>query len=465
MKYPTEAAIKQVLAKVSTEKLEPYVDKVSDEPLMKETPAGGKVVNTEKGQYESTVLTLSNGVRVVLKPTNFKADEIRMQAFSAGGNSLFDDKDALQFKVLNDVVSLGGLGNFSATDLQKVLAGKVASVSASVRTLSEAVNGSCAPKDLETLLQLTYLTFTAPRADQAAFESFKTRMKAALANQEANPNTALSDTVTQMLYGNNPRVTRLKAEMIDQIDYAKVMDMYKDRFADASDFTFIFVGNINPQEATPLIETYLGSLPATGRKESFRDVNLDIRKGEWKNVFHKDLQTEKATVLIVESGTCDYTLKNKLMMSMLAQLLTMEYTETVREEAGASYGVGVQGDLNKYPKEEGVLQIYFDTDPAKRAEMSKLIDKGIEDFIANGPKAEELAKVKEYMLKTYEANQKENGYWLGLLHGYLWEGLDSRTGYTDLVNGITGADLQQFAKAFVSQKNRIEVSMTSGDIN
>ena len=465
MKYPTEAAIKQVLAKVSAEKLEPYVDKVSDEPLMKETPAGGKVVNTEKGQYESTVLSLSNGVRVVLKPTNFKADEIRMQAFSAGGNSLFDDKDALQFKVLNDVVSLGGLGNFSATDLQKVLAGKVASVSASVRTLSEAVNGSCAPKDLETLLQLTYLTFTAPRADQAAFESFKTRMKAALANQEANPNTALSDTVTQMLYGNNPRVTRLKAEMIDQIDYVKVMDMYKDRFADASDFTFIFVGNINPQEATPLIETYLGSLPATGRKESFRDVNLDIRKGEWKNVFHKDLQTEKATVLIVESGTCDYTLKNKLMMSMLAQLLTMEYTETVREEAGASYGVGVQGDLNKYPKEEGVLQIYFDTDPAKRAEMSKLIDKGIEDFIANGPKAEELAKVKEYMLKTYEANQKENGYWLGLLHGYLWEGLDSHTGYTDLVNGITGADLQQFAKAFVSQKNRIEVSMTSGDIN
>ena len=153
MKYPTEAAIKQVLAKVSAEKLEPYVDKVSDEPLMKETPAGGKVVNTEKGQYESTVLTLSNGVRVVLKPTNFKADEIRMQAFSAGGNSLFDDKDALQFKVLNDVVSLGGLGNFSATDLQKVLAGKVASVSASVRTLSEAVNGSCAPKDLETLLR------------------------------------------------------------------------------------------------------------------------------------------------------------------------------------------------------------------------------------------------------------------------------------------------------------------------
>lgn len=465
MKYPTEESIRKVLAEVNAEKLEPYVDKTSDEPLMKEKPTGGKVTNTEKGPFESTILTLSNGVRVVLKPTNFKADEIRMQSFSAGGNSLFDDEDALQYAVLDEVVSLGGLGNFSAIDLQKILAGKVASASASVRTLTEAVNGSCAPKDLETMLQLTYLSFTAPRTDQAAFESFKNRLKAQLANQEANPNTALSDTITKVLYGDNPRAARIKADKVDQIDYGKIMEMYRDRFKDASDFTFIFVGNIDPATATPLIETYLGGLPSTGRKENFRDPKLDIRKGEWKNIFHKDLQTQKATVIIVESGTCEYTLKNKLMMSMLSQLLTMKYTETVREEAGASYGVSVQGNLSKYPKEEATLQIFFDTDPTKRADMSQLIDKGIEEFIAGGPKAEDLAKVKEYMLKTYEANQKENGYWMSLLYGSLWEGMDGRTGYTDLVNGITNADLQQFAKTLMAQKNRIEVSMTSGDTN
>ncbi len=463
MKYPTEESIRNVLAEVSAEELEPYVDKTSNEPLMKEKPAGGKVTKTEEGPFESTILTLSNGVRVVLKPTTFKADEIRMKSFSAGGNSLFEDKDALQYAVLDDVIALGGLGNFNAIDLQKVLAGKVASASASVRTLTEAVNGSCAPKDFETMLQLTYLAFTAPRTDQAAFESFKNRLKAQLANQEANPAIALSDTVTKVLYGNHPRALRIKSEMVDQIDYQKIMEMYKDRFADASDFTFIFVGNIDPVTATPLIETYLGGLPSTRRKENFRDTKLDIRKGEWKNIFHKDLQTEKATVLIVESGTCDYTLKNKLMMSMLSQLLTMEYTATVREEEGASYGVSVQGSLSKYPNPEAVLQIYFDTDPEKRADMSLLIDKGINDFIANGPNADNLAKVKEYMLKTYEANQKENGYWMGLIYDYLWEGIDTGTGYTDLVNGITGADLQQFAKALKEQKNRVEVSMTSGD--
>lgn len=465
MKHPTEADIKKVLADVKAEKLEAYVDKVSNEPLMAETPAAGKVVKTAKGPFESTILTLSNGVRVILKSTNFKSDEIQMTSFSRGGTSLFDNKDVIQFNVINDVAELGGLGNFNVVDLQKVLSGKVASASASINTLSEAVKGSCSPKDMETMLQLTHLIFTAPRMDQTAFESYKTRVKAQLANLEANPNIAMSDSVRKTLYGDNPRVIRIKADMIDQIDYQKVMDMYKDRFKDASDFTFIFVGNIDPATATPLIETYLGSLPSINRKENFRDINVDIRKGEFKNVFHKDLQTQKATVCIVRSGECKYTLKNQLMMSILSQLLTMEYTETVREDEGASYGIGVSGNISKYPKVEAVLQISFDTNPEKRAQMSKLIDKGINDFIANGPKADNLKKVKEYMLKTYEANKKENGYWMNVLYDYFWENMDTETDYAKTVNGITASDLQKFAKAFFSQKNRIEVSMTSGDIN
>lgn len=461
MEYPTEADIKLILEEVSAEELEAYVDQVSDEPLLKEMPVAGKMASTGEGPFGSTILTLDNGVRAVLKPTDFKADEIRMLAFSAGGNSLFDDTDALQFDVLDDVVSVGGLGNFSATDLQKALAGKVASVSPSVRILSERVDGRCSPKDLETMLQLTYLTFTTPRTDEAAFESFKSRLKAQLANQEANPETALGDSITRMLYGDHPRALRLKAEMVDHIDYRKIMDMYHDRFKDAGDFTFIFVGNIDTETAIPLLETYIGGLPATGRKESFRDTHTDIREGEWKNIFYKDLQTHKATVFIVQSGICDYTLKNKLMMGMISQLLTMEYTETIREEAGASYGVIVQGNLSKYPKPKAVLQIYFDTDPEKRDAMSALVDKGINDLIDNGPKTGELDKVKEYMLKTYEANQKENGYWMNQLYNYFWEDMDTQTGYADLVNSISGTDLQQFARELISQKNRIEVSMTS----
>lgn len=464
MKLPTEADIKKVLDDVKAEKLEAYVDKVSNEPLMKEIPAGGKVVKTEQGAFGSTVLTLSNGVRVILKPTDFKADEIRMQGFSKGGSSLFDSKDSIQFNVLNQLVALGGLGNFSLTDLQKVLAGKMASISTSVNTLSETVKGGCSPKDLETMLQLTYLTFTAPRMDQPAFESYKSRMKSQLANMEADPSVALSDTISKEIYGNNPYALRIKAHMIDQIDYAKVIELYKNRFKDASDFTFILIGNIDQATALPLIEKYLGGLPSINRKEDFRNV-VEIRKGQSRNVFHKELQTEKATVFLFNSGECPYTLKNLIQMSMLSQLLTMKYTETVREEEGGSYGVGVSGNIGKYPKEEATLQVYFDTDPEKRAEMTKLIDKGISEFIANGPDADNLKKVKEYMLKNFESNQKENGYWMNLLYSFYWENLDRAAGYKELVNNITGADLQAFAKAFFSQNNRIEVSMTSGDTN
>ena len=463
MKYPTEAEIAALIKSVQQDSLEAYVDKVSDEPLLKTLPEGGKVTAQEQGAFGSTVLTLNNGVRVILKPTEFKADQIQMKAFSPGGNSLFDDKDALQFKVMNDLIDLGGLGNFSATDLDKVLAGKMASASAEVNTYSEGLSGGCSPKDLETMLQLVYLHFTAPRMDADAFASYKNRMKAALENQEANPMVAFSDSIQKAMTGIKPRTQRIHAADVDKIDYERVMALYNDRFKDASDFTFIFVGNIDQATATPLIEQYLGSLPSINRKEDFRDVNLNIRKGEHKNVFHRELQTQKATVCIIRSGECEYTLKNQLMMSMLSQLLTMEYTETVREDEGASYGVGVSGDISLYPKVEATLQISFDTNPEKRAKMSSLIDKGINDFIANGPKAENLQKVKEYMLKNYEANQKENGYWMNILYSYFWENSDMATGYADTVNGITAADLQHFAKDFFSQNNRIEVSMTSGD--
>lgn len=462
MKYPTEADIKKVLADVKAEKIEPYVDKVSDEPLLKETPQPGKVVKTEPGMYGSTVLTLSNGVHVILKQTDFKADEIRMQSFSNGGTSVFDDKDALQFKMIDQVVALGGLGNFSAIELPKILAGKVVSAESSVRTLTEAVNGSCAPKDLETMLQLTYLLFTAPRTDQAAFDSFKSRMKAQLANLEANPQVALTDSLNKALYGDNPRAMRLKADMIDRIDYQKVMELYKDRFKDASDFTFIFVGNIDPATATPLIETYLGSLPSINRKETFHD-RMELRKGQYRNVFHKDLETEKATVVLVRTAKCDYNLQNQLMTSMIGQLLTMTYTDTVREQEGASYGVSVRGSLNKYPTSEAIIQIYFDTDPARRAKMVDLVNKGISDFIEKGPDAENLKKVKEYMLKSNEQNQKENAYWMGALYNYYWADDDRVTGYANFISTITGADLQKFAKTIFSQDNDIEVSMTSGD--
>ena len=461
MVYPTEAEILDILNKTKAEEITAYVDKVSDEPLMKETPKAGKIVKTEEGPFGSTALTLSNGVRVVVKTTDFKADEIRMRAFSPGGTSVFGTKEALQLKMLNSVAGLGGLGNFSNVDLEKVLAGKKATINASVNGLSEGLNGSCSPKDLETLLQLAYLSFTAPRMDDAAFESFKQRTKASLANQEANPMTALTDTLQKEMYGNHPMAGRIKAEMIDQLDYNRIMEMYKDRFKEAGDFTFLFVGNINLEEAKPLIETYLGGLPTINRKENYQDIKLDIQKGNRKNLFEKQMETPKATVLNIISGNCEFNLKNNLLMTMLSQTMSMVYLETVREKEGASYGVSAAGQLSRGIKDEALFQIYFDTDPAKREKMEQIVMSELQKIAQEGPRPEHLAKVKEFLLKKHIENAKENRYWLGQLNNYYWYNTDMNTDYEKLVNELSVEDVKNFTKALLDQGNIIEITMTA----
>ena len=461
MVYPTEAEILDILNKTKAEEITAYVDKVSDEPLMKEAPKAGKIVKTEEGPFGSTALTLSNGVRVVLKTTDFKADEIRMRAFSPGGTSVFGTKEALQLKMLNSVAGLGGLGNFSNVDLEKVLAGKKATIGATVSGLSEGLNGSCSPKDLETLLQLAYLSFTAPRMDEEAFESFKQRTKASLANQEANPMTALTDTLQMEMYGDHPLAGRVKAEMIDQLDYNRIMEMYKDRFKEAGDFTFLFVGNINLEEAKPLIETYLGGLPTINRKENYQDIQLNIRKGTHKNLFEKQMETPKATVLNIISGNCEYNLKNDLLMTMLSQTMSMVYLETVREKEGASYGVSAFGQLSRGIKDEALFQIYFDTDPAKREKMEQIVMSELQKVAQEGPRPEHLAKVKEFLLKKHIEDAKENSYWLGQLNNYYWYKTDMNTDYGKLVNDLTAEDVKNFTKALLDQGNIIEITMTA----
>ena len=457
----TEDEVKALLQSAAGEELTAYEDQVSDEPLMSQAPKGGKVKKTEQGAFGSTVYTLSNGVRVVIKPTDFKADEIRMSAFSAGGSSLFPDEDILQISVLNQVASLGGLGNFSRVNLEKVLAGKKASVGATVSGLSEGVNGSCAPRDFETLLQLTYLTFTAPRVDEDAFASYKSRTQAQLANQEANPMKALTDTLRQALYAGHPRSYQMKSSDVEKIDYAKIMQMYNDRFKDASDFTFLFVGNIDPETVKPLIATYLGGLPTIKRKETYRDNGMDMRQGDYQNVFTKDLETPKATVLLIFNGQCPYSLKNELLMSMTTQILDIMYTASVREQEGGTYGVSAYGSLDNRPKERAYLQIYFDTDPARRADMTAIVQRELEQLATEGPSAENLAKGKEFMLKKHNENLKENGYWIGQLDNVYEDQIDLSTDYESTLNAITGDDVRTFLKALLSQKNRIEVSMTS----
>lgn len=248
--------------------------------------------------------------------------------------------------------------------------------------------------------------------------------------------------------------------MVDQINYDHIIEMYKDRFADASDFRFFLVGNVDIEKVKPLIEQYLGALPSTGRKETFRDNHMDIAKGMLENTYAKEQQTPMATVFMLYSGKCKYDLKDNLLMSFLTQALDMVYTEEVREKEGGTYGVSSYGQLSKHPNEKFMLQIVYQTDPAKKDHLNGIIDAQMKKMASEGPTEEHLQKIKEYMLKKYKDNQKENGYWLNNLDEYFYTGVDYTQGYEEAVNSITVKDVQKFAADLVNQGNKITVVMT-----
>lgn len=460
---PTKEEILGMLKGMKDLKVEAYVDKVSDEPLMKEAPKGGKIVSEKPNAlFGATELVLSNGVKVYLKKTDFKADEIQMKAYSAGGNSLCNDQDALNFNqaILNQVAGIGGLGNFSKIDLSKLLAGKKVSIDAGINGTEEFLSGYSSPKDFETLMQLTYLKFTAPRKDEEAFASWKTRMKAALESAAANPVSTINDTVKYMMYGNHPRVIYLRPELIDQINYDRILDIYRDRFDNAGDFNFYFVGNIDEATMKPLIAQYLGALPDNKVREQVRDNGVNIAKGILNKTYAKEQQTPMATVIMLYSGQVKYNLKNDLLMSFLNQALDMVYTEEIREKEGGTYGVSTFGQLEKQPKEEGILQIVYQTDPAKKDHLNQRIEELMQKMATEGPTTEHLQKIKEYMLKKHSSNLKENGYWLGAIDEYFSTGMDVTQGYEALINGFTVKDIQQFAADFIKQGNKITVVLT-----
>jgi len=459
---PTKEEVLAMLKNMDNLEVTAYEDKVSDEPLMTEEPAGGSIVSEQANAiYGTTKLVLSNGVEVYLKPTDFKADEILMTGTSIGGSGLYPDKDILDINVINSVGPLGGLGNFSQVDLQKVLAGKKVSVSTNVGARTENISGSSSPKDFETMLQLTYLRFTASRMDADAFASYKTRTKSQLESAKANPLNSLNDSLQILLYGHHPRVFIMQPEHVDQINYDKVMQMYTDRFSDAGDFRFFFVGNIDMATAKPLIAKYLGGLPSKGRKEAERDTGMRWRKGNIVNEYAKPLQTPMATIFMGYTGNVAYTLRNNILMSVLYQALDMDFTEQVREQEGGTYGVTCMGQLVNHPEEQEILQIVYQTDPTKRVQLNALVDKIVAEMAQNGPSESHLQKVKEYMQKQYTDNQKENSYWMGNLDEYFDSGLDMTQGFLDIVNSLTVKDVQQFANDLIKQGNKATLILTA----
>ncbi len=458
--YPTVAEITSLIANVEAEKIEAYKEEVSNEPLVATPPAPGKITKTEQdAKLGATVWTLQNGMNVILKPTDFKDDQILMTASSVGGTSQFAMQDPINAKQMGSVMTLGGVGNFSATGLTKALAGKTASASPTISLTTQGFSGSSSIKDFETMLQLVYLYFTAPRSDEDAFKSYLQRTEAQLKNMEAEPMVAFSDAATKALYGDNPITKRIKVEDLSKIDYKRIMEMYKQQFINPGSFVFTFVGNIDEAKVKPVVEQYLASLKGQAVKGEFIKVPLDFTKGKAENIFQREMKNPKASVFDALTGKMDRNLKNNITMSMLDQILDIVYTEKIREDEGGTYGVYTNGSISRYPENQTVLQIIFDTDPAKMEKLNAIIKNELKGIAANGPRSVDFSKVKEYMLKEYNENLKENGYWLGVLNTRYFYDEDNHSDYLNTLNSITAKDIQAFAKKFMDQGNEVTVVM------
>ena len=459
--YPEKEELKQILKTVRKEKVEAYVEEVSNEPLIATPPTPGNIAAVEKdNSFDATVWTLTNGVQVVLKKTDFKDDEIRMKASSRGGTSHYILQDPINSKVMGEIMNVGGVGNFSKTQLQKALAGKRASATPYIGLTAQGFNGYSSIKDFETMLQLVYLYFTAPRTDDEAFKSYLQRLEVQLKNMEADPMIAFSDTISRVLYGDNPISKRVTFDDLKKIDYARIMDMYRKSFANPGNFIFTFVGNIDEEAVKPLILQYLGSLPTFDVKGDFVKVPLDIKSGKNEVVFEREMQNPKASIFNAFSGSMDRTLKNRLVINMLDQILDIVYTEKVREDEGGTYGVHTSGSISRYPENQTILQIIFDTDPEKADHLNAIVHRELHELVKNGPREADFTKVKEYMLKKHNEDLKENGYWLNHLDTKYFYGQDDHSDYLKIINSITSKDIQDFAQKMLTQENEIIVVMT-----
>ena len=460
---PTEAEAVELLAAVKNEEIEAPVEEVIRENLVEVAPKAGKIKKTKTNpQLGTTEWTLSNGIRVVIKPTEFKQDEILFSAFSKGGNSLVATEDLIPAALATNVISLSGIADMSMTDLQKALTGKNVSYSPAINANTESMEGASTVKDLETLLQLNYLYFTAPRRDEEAYAMLMSVLESQLANRDKNPKVAFSDSVQMMGSNNSPRTIIFNKEALKKANLDKSLEVYRARFANPADFVFTFVGNINPEDAAfqAMVCTWLGGMKTTKKMEKVRDNGVRVPEGINKNYFTRKMETKTASNRIqYTSYDIPYTLANELNMEMIGRILSTRYLESIREREGGSYGVGCAGGLNVYPVPTAYLLMQFDTDPEKQTKLMSIIHEEVNTIIENGPLAKDLNKEKESMLKDFQEDLEKNSYWDTALYMYYMYGINYIADYQAAVENITAETVQSTLKQLVASGNMFEVVM------
>ncbi len=453
------ATVKTALAK----RLEPYVDAAAGQTLMKAPPAPGTIVKTNvRAEAGITEWTLSNGATVVLKPTKLKENQVLFRATAPGGTSLASDEDFIAARSADDVVPAGGVGQLSAVMLDKILAGKAVGVTPFIGEMLQGMGGGSTPQDLETMFQLIYLRFTQPRADPTAFAAMASQAKGLLANQMASPDVVFDQALGAALSRNSPRRQPETPATVDQWNLAKSMAFYKARFADASNFTFVFVGSFTPEAMKPMVETYIASLPATRARETWRDLGIALPTGVVEKTIEKGI-APKSAVAIVFSGPFESDDAHRLAMRAMTLVLQSRLSDTIRQQLGGTYSITVNPDTDKVPRPEYTLRIDWTCDPARTADLVKRVFQEIEFVKATPLSAEQVTIIRDVLTREFEANSQDNGFLLNQIARRYEDGETSDVGSIASVPAqiaaLTGDAVRQAAQTYLNAGNYVKLTL------
>ncbi|MEO7192249.1 MAG: insulinase family protein [Vicinamibacterales bacterium] len=458
---PTEARLSAAMTRAGGPGLKAYEDAGGGRALLESVPTPGRVVSTNvRTPFGITEWKLSNGATIVLKPTTFRQDEIMFRAFSPGGTSLASDRDFIAAITAAQVVSAGGLGQMSSNELGKALTGKLASVRPSIGALDEGVAGTGSMKDAETLFQMIYLTFTQPRVDPEIFKVILDQTRTALANQSARPEYAFGLALGSALSQDHPRARPMTLDLVNEMDLAKSVAFYKDRFADASDFTFVFVGSFDPAKLQPLVEQYIGSLPALHRQESWKDVGIRYPHTVVERRVEKGIEPKSQTATVF-TGTFQYDQSHRTAIRAMAMALETRLRGALREELGGTYSVSVSAGYSKIPTPEYSVSINFGADPTRLNALAARVSTEIERLKTSGVTEQELSDVREALLREYEAGTKSNSYLMSNIAGryQLGESLESFFTLDASYRSLTAATIQDAARTYLNPQSVVRVTL------
>ena len=459
---PTKEEVLEIFNAVKASEIEAPVEESFDRPLVETAPTAGTIVKEKFNKaLGTTEWTLSNGIKVVIKPTEYKKDQITMSIESEGGLSKVSLEDLPSASMATSIIAYNGIGEFSYLDLQKALTGKNVSLDPSIDEYSEEISGTSTVKDFETMMQLAYLYFTAPRQDDEAYQSLMSMLETQLAARDKNPKSAFQDSIAQTIASHHEREMIVNLDFIKKVDQQRAIAIYKERFANPADFLVTFIGNINPNdEATrQLICTWLGGLKTDKTREKYTDHGVRYPKGKVNNYFTKEMETKTASNRIVYSGKMKATLANRLNMAIIGDILGTRYLESIREKEGGSYGVGCAGYVMEDPIEQAVLLMQFDTDPEKQQKLISIIHKEVMEIVENGPRADDLQKAKESRLTSLAEDMETNGWWGTILNRYYNNGINYAKDYKKALEAVNAKSIQKTLKALVKQGNVVEVVM------